>query len=391
VCSQCESEEELDAIAQDDVEDEEDSNPGPACVDEADCGLPSDTCADSVKLNTLTVSQNNFGGAGPDTGPEEIRYSNAAAVGGRVIDLVVKQVGGSYTGNSAKNGKKGSFGVVNLRHKKSVEVEFSFVDSTSGEPVTLDAVALSFFDLDEGKKGKSRTTITACDARNAILTTNTELAVARPNNCYAVSSTEHGNAANNPSSLTHLTPSQAGRSVTFDYARVSSIRVTLAISKGWGKRNTLWSFDPAVACLSGNDPAMPLNPAAPVDPNEPSEETCPEFTRGDGKGPDGSDRECSAGGQSTLSGCMDACKENCGHVEYSGVAVGAGIAAINGKPNDNQNCYCEKETVTTNGNDKLLNIFCPPWKPNCNLDNWRACKAALVARGGLSGVTIAEN
>lgn len=386
VCSECQSEEGQDQIAQDDIEDEELSNPGPACVDEADCGLPANTCSESVKLNTASVSHNNFAGAGPDSGAEEIRYSNAAAVDGRVIDLVVKKVGGSYLGDSAKNGNKGRFGRINLNSQKSVEMEFSFVDSATSEPVTLDATALSFFDLDEGKNGKSRTTITACGARNAILTTNTELAVTRPNDCYAVSSTLHGTGANNPTSLTQLTPGQVGRSVTFDFASVSSIRITLAISNGWGKRNTLWSFDPALSCLDGSDPNMPLNPPAPVDPNAPSEEVCPVFTLGDGKGHEFSENECGfpMDASNTHTDCVEACRQNCPGI--NGVSSGNGIANPTAFP-----CWCERNQIATNDRGDVLNFFCPPWKPLCNFDLWKECKAALIARGGLAGVEISSD
>jgi len=385
LCSGCESDEEEDEIAAIDVEDEETANPGPACVDAGDtCGLPTDICTNSVKLNTMTVSQNNLAGDGPDSGLEEVRYSKAAAVGGKVIDLVVKAVGGSYTGNADKNGKHGEFGQVNMKSGANVELEFSFVDTSSGEPVTLDAVALSFFDLDEGKKGKSRTTITACEARNAILTTNTELSVARPENCYAVASTQHGRAANNPSSPLRLSADQAGRSVTFDFEKVSSLRVTLAISKGFGQRNTFWAFEPALACLGGIDDDLPLVPAAPVDANAPSAETCPLFTLGDGKRAVGGDTECNVGGQGTFSACVDACaRSGCGH---NGITSGAGIEGSGSTV-----CFCEKNQVGTIGSKTNLNAFCPPWMPKCNLDLVKECKEAQMARGGLSGATMTPN
>jgi len=392
VCSACESDEEQTEIAQVDLEDEEGSNPGPACVDEGDtCGLPTAICTEAVKLNTMTVSQNNLAGKGPDSGAEEIRYLNAAAVDGKVLDLVVKSVGGAYKGKTAKNGKKGQFGSLNMRAGANVELEFSFVESSSGEPVVLKSVALSFFDLDEGKNGKSRTTITACDARNAILTTNTELSLARPNNCYAVASTLHGGASNNPSGPARLTPAQAGRSVTFDFAQVSSLRITLALGKGHGPRNTFWAFEPALACLDGSDPDMPLVPAVPVDPNVPTEEVCPIITKGDGLSwrwrPT---NQVSIGPHHSFISCFNACRQRC--PDCNGVTSSAAFKGS--KYEKLGECFCEGATpdrrqVATDPKDvERLNVFCPVWKPNCNLDLADACIRAQVARGGLLGVTF---
>lgn len=192
-----------------------------------------------------------------------IRFEKAAAVNGQILDLLVRATGGNYQGKGDRNGKNKLFGVINMWADRSVTLEFSLVDSGSGKTVTVDSFAISFFDLDEGKKGKARTTITSC-ASNAIFTTNAELAVERPDGCYAVSSTQHGTSKNNPTSPADLTPSQAGRSVTFVYAGgVSSATVTLAIAKGHGARNTFFALEPTLACLDGYDPSLPLKLPAP--------------------------------------------------------------------------------------------------------------------------------
>merc|ERR1719263_1781486 len=166
-------------------------------------------------MNLFNQATNNLGGLGPDNGAEEIRFSNAAAVKGQVLDLIIKSTGTGYKAKSPKsNGKSksGAFGVINLKAKSNVDLEFSWVDSTTGDSVVLDQVAISFYDIDEGKKGKSRTTLTACGADNAVVTTNTELSVNTAGGCYAVSSTTHGTAADNPTSPSTLTPNQAARS-----------------------------------------------------------------------------------------------------------------------------------------------------------------------------------
>jgi hypothetical protein len=82
------------------VEEDEDENPDPICVAGAPECAPEQVCTEAVKMNTLTVTQNNLGGVGPDAGAEEIRYSNAAVVNGRAVDLVLT-TDGTFKTNKA--------------------------------------------------------------------------------------------------------------------------------------------------------------------------------------------------------------------------------------------------------------------------------------------------
>lgn len=268
ICATCGEDTDPIAIAQNAVENEEEMEPGPCCVDAtSECGLPSDTCTNAVKMNLFNQVTNNLGGVGPDAGAEEIRFSNAAAVKGQVLDLIIKSTGTGYKAkNAASNGKSksGTFGVINLKAKSNVDLEFSWVDSTTGNSVALDQVAISFYDVDEGKKGKSRTTLTACGADNAVVTTNTELSVNTVANCYAVSSSTHGTAADNPTSPDTLTALQAARSATFVFSSAESATVNYAIGKGFGGRNVYFLVEPTVACFEGFDPDLPC-PVAKAD------------------------------------------------------------------------------------------------------------------------------
>jgi len=255
VCATCEQ---AEAIANADIEFNEEANPGPVCVDAANCGLPNEACASLTKMNVHTASQSNLGGVGPDSGDEVLKYDNAAAVDGKILDLVVKQVGGDYAAKGDKNGRSGQFGVINMQSGSNIDLEFSFVDHLTGNPVSLEGVGITFYDLDEGKKEKSRSSLTACGASNAILTTSTELTVERPDNCYKISSSQHGNAKNNPKDALSLSPDQAGRSVTFTYADVDKITVKYEMSSGYGYRNLNFAMEPALACMSGFDPEIQL-------------------------------------------------------------------------------------------------------------------------------------
>lgn len=394
VCSGCGNSDDGDSdmaqIAGDDVEEEEEDEPGPVCVDAgADCNMP-ETCSSAVNVNLDTVGQNNLGGIGPDDGEEELRFTSAALVGDKVIDLVVKGVGGDYKGKGAQNGKKGQFGVLSMKAGHDVELEFTFVDS-DGAAVVLDSLALSFYDLDEGKKGKSRSTLTACKATNAILTTNTELTLQRPDNCFEVSSSQHGTKANNPTAPGSLTQEQGGRSVTFVYSGVSSVTVTMAVSKGFGFRNTFWSLEPSLPCLAGEASDLPLPLTEPVDMTVPSERTCPNFegnaqitesVSGQRYGHIWGNRK---GVRLTLGDCMEQCGRQ--SQDFNAICIeqnslyspgAADTSATHGTELTGRDslvdlsCTCAKGVAATISVDPsatgtYVTVFCPPWKPWCNM------------------------
>jgi hypothetical protein len=261
VCMSCEDNEMMAAAAEEMVAAEELENPGPCCVDKgSNCGLPEDTCSVSAKMNMFKLVQNNLGGQGPDEGAEEIRFGQAAAINGQLVDLVIKQSGGNYkTDKPGENGKttNGAFGQLNLKSNHDVDLEFSFEDSTSGDEVTVDDFSISFYDIDEGKKGKSRTTLTACSADNVVVTTSSELTLDRTANCYKISSSTHGKAADNPTSASTLSSLQASRSATFVFSNANKVHINYKIAKGFGGRNVFFLVEPTLPCMSGYDASLP--------------------------------------------------------------------------------------------------------------------------------------
>jgi len=199
-------------------------------------------------MNTLTVTQNNFGGVGPDEGVEEIRYSNAAVVNGRAVDLVLTTDGTFTTHKPSANGNAGPFGKLNVKCGTSVTVNMKVVDSENGQPVTLDSVALTWYDLDEGKREKGRATVNACGSTGAIVSENTELTVVREGECSSATSSVPGTGKDNPTSPHQLDSVQIARAVTFPFKGVSEWSSTLSLAKGYKGRNFLFAIEPSVAC-----------------------------------------------------------------------------------------------------------------------------------------------
>jgi len=122
--------------------------------------------ASSIKLDFFhsTLTHNNIGGMGPDSGVENMRYSH---VGNRTVfnkneeqtkafDLIVKASSGYKAQKQETNGLSGSYGIVNLAAPSSTDLSFSFEDSETGEPVTLEAFHFSVFDIDQSKKAQEK-------------------------------------------------------------------------------------------------------------------------------------------------------------------------------------------------------------------------------------------
>jgi len=237
-----------DVAAESFVAEEEDEHPDPICVAGAPECAPAEVCTEAVKMNTLTVSQNNLGGVGPDEGAEEIRYSNAAVLNGRKVDLVLTTDGVFKTHKASKNGNAGAFGILNVKCGTSVTVNMKVVDSESGQPVVLEMVALTWYDLDEGKKGKGRATVTVCDSTGAIISENTELTVMRDGDCSSSTSSVAGTGKDNPTSPHQLDSVQIARAVTLPFKGVSEFSSTLSLAKGYKGRNFMFALEPSVAC-----------------------------------------------------------------------------------------------------------------------------------------------
>jgi len=230
------------------VAEEEDENPDPICVAGAPECAPEEVCTNAVKMNTLTVTQNNLGGVGPDSGDEEIRYSNAAVINGKAVDLVLTTDGEFKTSKPSKNGNAGAFGVLNVKCGTSMTVTMKAVDSETGGPVVLDAVALTWYDLDEGKKQKGRATVTTCGSTGAIVSENSELTLVREGDCSSATSSVAGTGKDNPKSPHTLDSVQISRAVTLPFKQVTEFSSTLSLAKGFKGRNFLFAIEPSVAC-----------------------------------------------------------------------------------------------------------------------------------------------
>jgi len=198
---------------------------------------------------------------GPDTGSEQgILYPEAGVIDGQVVDVKLT-ASGSYKGKGSKNGVIGTLGRLNLKTGKSITLSFQVLNSATGVAVNIDGLSITFLDIDEGKKGKGRASVTACGAQQFV-SNPSELTLTAAGACSTASSSVAGNAADNPASVEAAVSSDVAskRIVSYVFESADIFTVTLDVAKGYGYRMFLFDLVPGAAC--SDDSNLPAACAA---------------------------------------------------------------------------------------------------------------------------------
>jgi len=191
----------------------------------------------------------NLAGTGPDTGPQELRYTAVAEVedgSGQKIDLVLTMADvkkNTYKGKAELNGKNGCFGMINMDKNSNVVVDFAFVLSGTNTPHTMKNFFFSAYDLDQSMKKGNKEVVTFMTPVTSWFTTpGTELLQTGSNDgTLTFESTEFGTAYDNPEDPEVLNPVAKDRTVTAQYVDVSSFTMSFTVVKGKGGRNLLFA------------------------------------------------------------------------------------------------------------------------------------------------------
>jgi hypothetical protein len=114
-----------------------------------DCGCSRGAAA-KLDFAAVSVPTNNLAGLGPgpNTDPEEIRYSSGASSEREAFELVVTAIDSYTPKDSSKNGRKHGFGAINIMGNTTSSFRFSIVEPGTNTPVKLSEVHLAIFDLD---------------------------------------------------------------------------------------------------------------------------------------------------------------------------------------------------------------------------------------------------
>lgn len=207
-------------------------DPMPECqINDKECHHCK-ACKTSVDVDLSTVTSNNLGGQGPKTGAEEIRYQKAIKLDGKTVDVVLTVDGEFSLDDSSRNGVSNQFGQLALTCGSSADFKFSFVDSQTGVPVEMDDMALTFYDLDQGKRGSGKESVSVCDPDEVFAMTNSELESSKAGSCHRYSATVKGTKKDNPTDPKDLSAEQLAKAVTYTFSGKNSVEWSASIGGG---------------------------------------------------------------------------------------------------------------------------------------------------------------
>jgi len=206
-------------------------------------------------MDTSTVKYNNLGGMGPEfDDPPVLEFENCATVGDKSLSLVIRNTTEYIPNKAYRNGHGADdeypFGLLNVACGTEVGLTYSFVETTSQEPVRLETLWFTFMDLDTGNRGEVKESIGIDgEIKSVHLYPDSELEEIPHVGGRAWQATVPGTGKDNPTDPMHLTKLQKERTITLELEDVTHVQVTLALTtRNDGTcpsdtgRNFIWAF-----------------------------------------------------------------------------------------------------------------------------------------------------
>ena len=213
----------------------------------------------------------NLGGSGPNTSyPQQVLYRGAGTVGGRSVDVVLRNT--SYMppcSSGSECGRcNGQFGLLSQRRSSRTRYEIEFVDTATGDPVTLLGLRFTFFDIDGGSSSWQEC-ISVCGYDEYHVENGTYVDVTRRGCGLEACSSDRdpvgcvgGAACNNPSDPSALTVEQMKRSVGLYFTNVSSFQFEASSGQAGGLASggaaILFAFSSSMFEACPPPPSLPL-------------------------------------------------------------------------------------------------------------------------------------
>lgn len=207
-----------------------------------DCGC---TRGDSFNINFFesVVTHSNLGGVGPDSGAEELRYTNIGTVNGAVVDLKVTAAG-DYQKAGTNNGKNEKYGRINVLGGHSGDMTFTIVASGTDNEVEIGEIHFTILDIDTSTLGRMQEKVYISGFHSFSIDLDTEFQIERADDGRTLfSASHHGHGCDNPTDPEQLgqvtcpDPSNPGnthvvdqskRAVMVVYQNVASWTVTFS-------------------------------------------------------------------------------------------------------------------------------------------------------------------
>jgi len=215
-----------------------------------------------------SVTQNNLGGAGPDTGKEEIRYAGVAdgidlilttdatyVVNPKVKSYDSGWAAGKTADGTGNNGINGKFGQVNVKGNTDVKMKFTLVDEGTDTPVEVSPnqkVFFSVYDLDNGNGNEFVDFTTPVDSHKVTSTTTVHLTGSDAH--VQATAGRDGNDEDNPSDPLAMTQVQKDSAIQITYIGRNTWGMTFGETgntKQKGGRNLLFAGRAEGDCPAG--------------------------------------------------------------------------------------------------------------------------------------------
>lgn len=181
----------------------------------------------ALDFTAASLTVNNLGGVGPDTGPNEImRFDNVGTYHGDIASLEISVLSpGYFTGNASLNGVKGEFARISVGLQRRIRFKLMFKDS-NGNELSPDELALTMADIDGPATGHQ--VVRAWDISGYVLDDNSQLAVSKdPDGAFVFKGENPLGNIENPKEVDVMTPEQRSVSVMLLYKGVSDIIIEL--------------------------------------------------------------------------------------------------------------------------------------------------------------------
>jgi len=208
-----------------------------------------DTAERDLVLTNLTV--NNLGGQGPDSGTDHtMTFGNVFPDAEVKVNLVISVVGSYTPKNTARNGRKGKFGVLNVKSGNEAGLRFEFINALTGAPEAVPGFLFSIYDLDTGTTDGTGVEYVEVSGYNSYKTFEMTDVLAEPTDASSgvFYGTTSGFGFDNPKKLFNLSDQQKKRLVSYEFPPTEKFNLAFGATAGDGGRNLYFRGASSLYC-----------------------------------------------------------------------------------------------------------------------------------------------
>lgn len=227
-----------------------------------------DPCQNFPFLDMKTVLRSNLGHKGPDFGAEEglvfEGFDREPGKNPKPIELHLNVVSDYNAFHPARidrlgfyDGPGSKFMGINLDQGTEVTLKFTVTEPGKTVPIRLDAMDLTFFDLDSHKSGNNKEFVKAGGFTNQLTYEGTKVQIIGDPSDVTYSAPQNSTEVDNPTDPTSLTELQLQHAISLEFEGFTETTVTFGSTKSAGGHQRRFDFvgRPSIKCATGVDPA----------------------------------------------------------------------------------------------------------------------------------------